>query len=214
MTESKKQSNARKILAAEMKKEIDQQNVRNVVDISSAVLELRKEKKLSATALCARTEGLNLKTLNAVERGRIKNPSIRTLQALAQGLGTTVSDLFKQAEMKLDRNLYLGNQKGAYQVDFHKLGIRIVSFTPVVKDFFCGKVILGSRKRLDHTLLQHASPIYMALLVGRVEVRIEGKVLSLREGDNLFFNGILSHTFYNPLEREAAFLMVTAPSFL
>ncbi len=201
-------------LAAEIEKEARSKGAREPLHLGPTILELRKERKFSAKELCERTKGLDPKTLNALEKGRIKNPSIHTLQALAEGFGITVGDLFRQAEIKFDRNLHFGNQKGFFQVDFHQTGIRVVSFTPFVKDFFCGKVILGSRKRLEGGLLRHPLPIYMSLLVGKIEAKVEGKTFILREGENLFFNGILSHSFYNPLERESVLMMVTAPSFM
>lgn len=203
-----------KTLAAGIQKESKAHSAQDRINLSATILELRKQKKLSAKQVCMNAGDLDPKTLNAIEKGRIKNPSVQTLQSVAAGLGITVGDLFKQAELKFDRNLYAGNQKGVYQIDFHHSGIRVVSFTPFVKDFFCGKVILASHKRLDHNLLHHPLPIYLSVLVGRIEANVEGKQLSLREGDNLFFNGILSHSFYNPLEREAVFLLVTAPSFV
>ncbi len=208
-----KSKNFYKDLSAELEKGTKLSAAQRVIDLGATVSELRRQKKISAKQLCEKG-GLDPKTLNAVEKGRIKNPSIQTLQALAAGFEITVGDLFRQAELKFDRNLYAGNQKGFFQVDFHHSGVRVVSFTPFVKDFFCGKVILGSRKRLDHNLLQHPLPLYLSVLIGRVEISVEGKPFSLREGDNLFFNGILKHTFYNPLEREAVFLLVTAPSFM
>lgn len=203
-----------RVLSAEIQKEAKLQNAQARIDLGGTILELRKQKKLSSKQLCLNAGGLDPKTLNAIEKGRIKTPSIQTLQALAEGFKITVGDLFRQAELKFDRNLYLGNQKGVYQIDFHNSGIRVVSFTPFVKDFFCGKVSLGSHKCLDRQVLHHPLPIYMSVLVGRIEANVEGKEFSLKEGDNLFFNGILSHSFYNPLEREAVFLLVTAPSFM
>ena len=208
-----KKENFYKILAAELGKEGLRKKGREDINVGAVALELRRRKNLSAVQLCARAEDLDPKTLNALEKGRIKNPSIRTLKALARGLEISVADLFKAAELKFDRNLYVGNQRGVYQVDFHKQGIRVVSFTPFVKNFFCGKVILGARRRLEGSFLQHPLPIYIAPLVGRLEIKVEETAVNLREGDNLFFNGILNHAFYNPLERETVFMMVTAPSF-
>lgn len=189
-------------------------SVKDRIDISEVVLTFRKAKNLSAVELCHRAGDLDPKTLNALEKGRIKNPSIKTLQSVSRGLDVSVSDLFKTAELQLDRNLYLGTQKGVFQLDFPTQGIKIISFTPLNKDFFCGKVIVGGRKKFDQSLLKHPHLTYISSLVGRLEAKIEDKSLMLREGENLFFNGVFNHTFYNPLEREAAFLLVTAPSFL
>ena len=71
---------------------------------------------MSAIGVCRRARDLDPRTLNALEKGRIKNPSVKTLQSVSRGLEVSVSDLFRQAEMHIDRNFYFGSQKGVYQV--------------------------------------------------------------------------------------------------
>lgn len=184
------------------------------LDVCGVIRTLRKEKKMSGVSLCAQSEGLDPRTLTALEKGRIKNPSIKTLQSAAKGLGVTVSELFRRAETLQDHYLYQGSQKGLCQLDFPLFGVRMVSFTPFVNDFFCGKLILGPRKKIDQTFLKSPLSIFVSVIFGRFEVVVESRPANLREGDNLFFNGILRHSFYNPLERESVMLFITSPSFL
>lgn len=198
--------------------EIQEQARKNLlterVDINQTIRRIRTEKGLSGVSLCERAGDLDPRTLTAVEKGRIKNPSVKTLHSIARGLSLTISDLFRQAEMGIDRHFYVGSQKGAFQLDFPWLGIRAISFTPFMKNFFCGKLIFSAKRRLDETLLKHPLPIFVWVLVGRFEVKVEGRKIDLREGDNLSFNGVLKHSFSNPLHRESVLLIVTAPSFL
>jgi transcriptional regulator with XRE-family HTH domain len=184
------------------------------IDLAKAVRRLREDKKLSGVELCRRSVSLDPRTLTAVEKGRIKNPSIHTLQALARGLGISVSDFFKSAEKHLDKNFYTGNQKWAFQVEFANLGCRIVSFTPVIRDFFCGKLVMGPRKRVAGAHFKLMAPLFVSTLVGQMEVTVEGNKVVLGEGHNLFFNAGFHHSFYNPTRRESVLLMMTAPSFL
>ncbi len=211
---TRKQKSFYKILETSIRKEAEKGEAQETVDLGATIVRLRQERKLSATQLCQKARDLNPKTLSAIETGRIKNPSIQTLKSLVRGLGITISDLFRFSEVQQSRNLYIGNQKGFSQIDFPSFGIKAVSFTPFVDDFFCGKLILGGRKKLDRAILKHPAPIYISVLVGRIEGRVADRSLLLKEGDNLFFNGILEHSFYNPLEKEATILLITAPSFL
>jgi transcriptional regulator with XRE-family HTH domain len=188
--------------------------VRQGMNLNRTVRILRELKKLSGAEVCRKAGDLDPRTLTALEKGRIKNPSIQTLESVARGLSLSVSELFKEAELRLDQFFYHGSQKGAYQMDFPSAGIKVVSFTPLMKDFFCGKFLIGARKKFDESFLKHSRPIFVSVLVGRVEVNVGGKAMALKEGENLFFNGIFKHAFYNPLERESVLLMVTAPSFL
>ncbi len=182
--------------------------------LHETVRSLRRAKGLSGAELCRRAKNLDPRTLTAVEKGRIRNPSIQTLQSLARGLGISVSDLFRQSELAMERYFQHGSQKGTFQMEFPSLGVKIVSFTPFIENFFCGKLILASKKRLEESLLKHNLPLFVWTLVGRFEVDIEGKKFNLKEGDNLFFHGRWKYSFTNPLHRESVLLMVTAPSFL
>ena len=184
------------------------------IDLGPAVRALRLDKKLSGVELCRRAEDLDTRTLTAVEKGRIRNPSLKTLHSLARGLGISVSDIFRFAEMKIHSNFYLGTQKGVYQLTFQAIGCKIVSLTPFVKDFFCGKLIIAPGKRVDRTLLNHSGPMYVSNLVGQTEIQVEDKKVLLKEGGNLFFNAGFRHSFFNPLHRESVLLVITAPSFL
>ena len=185
-----------------------------VIDIGEVVFQLRKFKNISGSELCRRSPGLDPKTLNAVEKGRIKNPSIATLQLLARGLGIPISAIFRKAESDVEGYFYLGSQKGYHQTQFSHWNAKFVSFTPPIADFFCGKFILGPKGKLGPSLLRHASPIYLAVMVGRLEGEIEGRPFSLKEGDNIFFHGALKYFLFNPLGRESVYWMTTAPSFL
>ena len=202
------------VLGSTVRKAAAEKLPENPPDVCGIIRSLRKEKNLTGVGLCSESGDLDPRTLTALEKGRIKNPSMKTLQSAARGLGVTVSELFRRAETFQDHYLYQGSQKGLCQLDFPLFGIRMVSFTPFVKDFFCGKLILGPRRRIDQTFLKRPLSIFASVIFGRVEIVVESRAVSLREGGNLFFNGILRHSFYNPLERESVLLFVTSPSFL
>jgi len=129
-------------------------------------------------------------------------------------LNVSVGDLFRQAELRLERNFFVGSQKGSFQIEFPKKGVKIVSYTPFIKDFFCGKFIIGAKREVDDSLLSHPKPFFISTLVGRFEVQVEGHQVNLKEGDNIFFNGLMRHSISNPLHRESVLLVVTAPSFI
>jgi transcriptional regulator with XRE-family HTH domain len=203
-----------RILGQELRKRTDAKGRYEILPFPQTIRRLREEKKLTGVALCRLAGDLDPRTLTAVEKGRIKNPSMKTLASVSRGLGVSIGDLFRQCEKELDRHLYLGSQKGAFQMDFSWCGVKMVSFTPFIEDFFCGKLILSPQRRVDETLLKHPRPFFISTLIGRLEITVEEKLFDLKEGENLFFNGMLKHSFYNPLHRESVLLMVTAPSFL
>lgn len=200
-------------LAHEAAQQMKQGRKADAMDLAKMIRRLREEKKISGAALCRQAGDLDPRTLNALEKGRVKNPSLQTLQSVARGLGLSVADFFRENDLDAAHQVHTGSQKGAYQIDLPQYGIRVVSFTPFIKDFFCGKFIFGPHKKMDQTLLRQRLPIFLSVLVGRFEVQLESRKIVLKEGENLFFNGNLRHSFSNPLERESVFLIMTAPSF-
>lgn len=174
---------------------------------------IREEKKLTGAEL-SRRSGIDPRTLNALEKGRIKNPSLKTLDALADGLGVMVSDLFRRAEAGRKKHVVLGTPKGFFQIDFSQWGIKVVSFTPWIENFFCGKFIFGARKKLSDALLPPSCPLFLSVLVGRFEIRVEEQKYLLKEGESLFLSGKLEHSFENLQEKESVLQVMTAPSFL
>lgn len=182
------------------------------INLAGTVTELRKARNLSGADLC-RLGHLDPKTLNAVEKGRIKNPSLQTLQSISEGLGVSVSDLFLKAEISEDLNYRQGTQKGAFQMEFPAWGVRVVAFTPMVRSFFFGKILFGAKRIIHDSELKHPHPIFISVLVGRFEVKVGEKKVMLKEGENLYFRGVFPHSIQNMLARESVLFILTAPSF-
>lgn len=184
--------------------------------IGPVVRSLREEKGLSGVELCRRGKGLEPKTLTALEKGRIRNPSIATLEALAKGFGMTVSDLFRRAEFDQREYFSLGNQKGLYKIDLPSQGIQLISFTPLMEELFCGKVILEGQKHFDEKLFhgEGSGAVFIMTLIGQFEGEIEGRKVTLKEGDNLYFHGGMKFRLANALQRNSTLLLVAAPSCL
>ncbi|MFZ5802947.1 MAG: helix-turn-helix domain-containing protein [Candidatus Omnitrophota bacterium] len=203
-----------KVLHEQIQKELGRAPAWEVPDIPRLVKTLRLEAGWSGAELCRRTGDLDPKTLTALEKGRIKNPTLKTLSSLARGFGLSVGDLFRHAEIDFEKNFKRGSQQGAFQVYFPKSGVRVVSFTPLLREFFCGKVILPPRTVIPETLVEHFFPVFVSVLLGNVRVTVQDKQEILKEGENLFFNASFRHGFSNPLRKEAVFMLMTAPSFL
>jgi transcriptional regulator with XRE-family HTH domain len=184
------------------------------LDIGQIVRCLREAKGLSGAELCRRGKGIDPKTLVALEKGRIRNPSIATLEALAKGFGMTVSDLFRQAELEQRDYFSLGSQKGLCKIDLPAQGIQLISFTPFLEELFCGKMILEGQKRFDEKLFGGTGAFFAMTLSGQFEGEIEGRKVVLKEGDNLYFFGGMKFHLTNVLQRNSALLLVAAPSCL
>ena len=182
------------------------------LDLGRTIQVLREKSGLTGAELCRRSGRLDPRTLNAIEKGRIQNPSLESLQALAGGLGVLVRDFFTTAEMELGRNFYLGSSKGAFQAEFPRLGLRAVSLTPPNPYFFFGKLFLAPKRKVDDTLLKQSTLLFFEVIIGRVEFLVEERPVPLEAGENLFFDGRLKHSFRNLLNREAVLWFVFFPA--
>ncbi len=183
------------------------------INVGQTVRFLREKQRLTGAELCKRSGGLDPKTLTAVEKGRIRNPSIQTLEGIARGLGVTISAIFRQAELGSEKFFLRSSQKGVFHLQFDP-GVELVSFTPFTPGIFCGKFIIGGRKTLDRNLIRFDGTVFAMSLVGNFRVKMEQHELEIREGENLYFRGSFDFSFYNPNYRNAALLVVTSPSFL
>ena len=70
-----------------------------LVAFGNSIRKLRARKKLSQRALAERS-GLDTSYLSGIERG-VRNPSLKSLETLAKGLGCSISETCKDLD-KLD----------------------------------------------------------------------------------------------------------------
>ena len=188
-------------------------NGHDKINLGAKIRQLREKAGVSGAELCRRSGGVDPRTLNAIEKGRIRTPSIDNLQAIANGLGCLVRDLFTQAELKVGQNYHKGSSKGLFQIEFPKSGIKIVSLIPAIPNFFCGKMILAAQGKVEGQLPFASCPVFIEVVMGKIEFLIEDEKVGLKEGESLLFNGGMEHKILNPLNRESIVWMVTAPSF-
>lgn len=162
----------------------------------------------------AKRSGLNPRTLDAIEKGRIESPSLRNLDAVAKTLGISVAALFAEVKAESASLFIGGNQKGLHALEFPKDVFRVVCYAPLIPHFFVGKVIVKGETRIEHRMLPTSGMIFIQTIMGKISVQLEGKEHLVREGSYAFFDGCFPHSFYNPQYKESTFLLITAPSFL
>lgn len=178
------------------------------------VIRERRQQAGWKASMLARRAGVNSRTLNAIEMGRIKSPSLAHLQALSKALGVSVATFFSDQSPDSDQAFLLGDQKGKQTIEFPKDGFRIVCYTPLVQQLFVGKIMLRGETKIERHNLPTSGMVFTQPLIGKLAVWFDGKEHLIREGNYTFFDGTFPHHFYNPLHREISFLLVTTPSFL
>lgn len=183
------------------------------VPIGTILRKLREGQGLSQINLAKKT-GVDPRTLTAIEKGRIINPSLANLKKIAEGLGLNLKGLFGCFESELESHFYLGSQKGEFTLAFPKEKTSLLSYLPKEFPYFAGKLVLESKGRLTPETIRFRGPVFLQMIFGKANFSLENKDCFLKEGQNLFFDGRLSYSLQNPLIREATALIFTAPSFL
>ena len=162
----------------------------------------------------SRRSGVNPRTLDAVEKGRIETPSLKNLESIASALGISLAALFSTVQSETDRVFVGGNQKGQQTLEFQKGGFRVVCYTPLIPQLFIGKVIVKGETRIEHRTLPTVGIIFAQTIMGKLSVGFDGKDYLVREGNYVLFDGHFPHSYYNPEPKESTFLLATTPSFL
>lgn len=163
----------------------------------------------------ARRAGINPQTANAIEIGRIKNPALKSLEAMAHALGLSMAALFSNVQPPAERTMVVhGNQKGHHTLEFPKAGFRIICYLPFLADLFIGKVVVSGGTAIEHNILPTRGFVFVQAIIGKLGVRISGEDHLIREGHYLFFDAGVPHGYFNPQMRESTFLLTAVPSFL
>ncbi len=182
-------------------------------EIGDVIRKLREDRGQRATQLAKRA-GIDPRTFAAIEKGRIKNPSLQNLRAIASALGVSPADFFYLAEATQFANLYHGSSKGEFSFQSADRKFHLVSFTPLIPYFFIGKVVMQANARIKADALPVKGYIFLQVILGKLSVTVNEEEHFIKEGEHFLLNGRLPHQFVNSAMRESAFLLVTVPSFL
>ena len=184
----------------------------NVLVLPGRVIRARRKEMGWKASDLARKSGVNARTLSAIEMGRIELPSLKHLHQISTSLGISIAALFAAQQKNPNLVFFVGNQKGTQKIDYLNDGFKIICYTPHLYELFVGKVILEGERRISREKLPLAGMLFVQTLLGKLAVVFEGKEHVVKEGGYVFLDGCLSHEFYNPLQSETSFLLVTAPS--
>jgi transcriptional regulator with XRE-family HTH domain len=169
----------------------------------------RKERQLSIRALAGRS-GLSPNTISLIENNSA-SPTVTTLYTLANVLDIPLSAFFIEEENGDDVRLVRAQDRERNIIS----GIR-VSVLP--------GDILDSRVHILHFIAEpgkgsgdqqmvHPGDELVICLQGELEYRVKDTVYQLQEQDSLAFNAGFPHSFSNPGQSDAHFLvMITSES--
>lgn len=182
--------------------------------IAETLRKLRADAGLSQVKLANRSK-IDVRTIDAIEKGRIRNPSLSNLKKIAEALGLTLQNLFGAAESSSNRHFFMGSSpQGEFSLQYPRQKFRIIAYLPRSTEFFAGKLVLESKGRLDTPAVRFPGLVFVQIVFGKLEFILEGREMLLKEGQTMLFDGRLAYNLYNPLLRETTANLFAVPSFL
>lgn len=179
--------------------------------IGFLIREIRLKQRRKARDV-AKQIGIDPRALNAIEKGRIRNPSIDRLAEISDALGMSLTQLLTLYEGKKPGRFVEGSSIGEFAMNYGKKGFKLISYTPPLREMFCGKMILGGKKQIDSTKFSLSVVVFIQMIVGKITVTYQDQEITLKEGKTLLLNGAYDFNFYNPTQRDASFLFFTSPA--
>ena len=173
-------------------------------DVGSPLKRLREQRGLSMRAL-AELCGLSPNTVSLIERGAT-SPSVSTLHQLATALQVPITAFFEEPGARVQ---VVHSQPGARpfsgntSVLLESLGSGLEGQT--LEPFL---VTLKPGANSGPEAMIHSGHELVYCLLGELEYNIEGQSYRLTAGESLLFEATLPHSWRNPQDEQAIFMLV------
>lgn len=172
---------------------------------------LRKAAKLSMSDLAQRAN-LSIGMISQIERG-VASPSIRSLRQISDALGVPPAQFFQDGlQPPLEEMGKIVRKMARRQLTLPRNGVAKQLLTPDLDgatEMLLVIVEPGGSSGPEHYV--HKGEDAGLVLVGSLELWIEGHMHLLHEGDSFRFKSSLPHRFANPTAAETQVLWVITP---
>ncbi len=181
------------------------------VEGTSPLPRIREKQGMSQRVLAEKC-GISRGRLRRLEGKEFDHITYAELRRISETLGVETGEIFFGSGATYD--FYLGRKgQSALQWDVPSVGYRVISFVPVQKNLFVGKLFVSAKKRLSSAHTPRAGTIFLQMLLGKFRIQMAGESYEIEEGDHLLFRGSVPYTIENPLLRDSEALLLTLPAF-
>jgi transcriptional regulator with XRE-family HTH domain len=158
--------------------------------------------------------GCSESMLSKLENEKL-TPSISFLHRLASALGTSIAELFAETETDEGPAHHFPAERRARVEDQGREGAWFERILPVVKSGLLQALILNipAGVKSDNDV-EHIGEEIGYLIEGEINIFVDGKRYSLKQGDLLFFSSSLPHGYHNTSDKVARILWVNTPPSL
>ncbi|MBU0516725.1 MAG: cupin domain-containing protein [Proteobacteria bacterium] len=167
---------------------------------------LRKSRGLSLKKL-ADTVGCSASYLSMVENEKL-NPSVSRLKQIAEGLGSTIIDLFQEPRRPKVVLRRVERPRVAFPGSRLKIEILAPQNPTKAMDARLAIVEPGGGSVGDY---RHSGEEFGLVLSGALDLTVEGVTYKVNQGDSFYFQSTKDHRFCNAGDEEAVVVWVNHP---
>jgi len=147
------------------------------------------------------------------EAGRTLNPSPGRIEQIATALEIPHTCLFEDVSAMND--FFKGDLKGFVEFQFKTMGLKLISYTPLMKDIFIGKAVLRPKSTIDFNNFPRLTLCFLEVIAGKLQTTLRNESFFITEGENLTLSSLKNHTLVNPYQmKDTSFLIVSRPSLI
>ena len=182
-------------------------DVATEVDVGERLRELRRRRRATLRTVAERS-GLSESFLSQVERGR-SNASIASLRRIADALGVSVADLFEPAGPPRPRVVRRDDRP---TLTFGVLGRKhLLTPKPLQNlEVFVGELDPGGSTGVEPYTHGDSEELCVVLL-GSVELELDGETYELEEGDSIDYRSSTPHRISNVGDGVAEVMWIISP---
>lgn len=173
----------------------------------SQVLRATREGKMTVEELAA-ASGVSIGLISQLERG-IGNPSFNTLMRLSRALGLHIATLFQDSGY--DPSELIVRKEARRKLISEGVQQELLSPDTRQKFDVVWTTIAPGYTNADTPMSHEGAKTYLVVL-GKMEVILDGTAHQLNDGDTISFDSSVPHSFANKTDDEAAFIGVSTLS--
>lgn len=182
---------------------------RYILNFGKSVKELRLKRHMTLRDL-AKLSGCSISFLSQMERDLI-SPTVASLRKIADALGVTITSFFENDPAANDTVVVRRNQRvrigsKASRVIYESLKPR--GANSVLEPLYH---ILEKGAYSGDDANIHLGEEFVYVMKGQVEITLEGKPMTLNEGDSALYNSNIPHRWKNTFDGETILLWVNTP---
>ena len=167
---------------------------------------LRKQKGLSLKSLAEKV-GCSASYLSMIENEKL-DPSVSRLKAVAEGLDTTIIELFQEPDGQDVVIRQHERPKVAFSGSRLRIEILVRQSPKKQMDARLAFISPGGGSEGDY---KHSGEEFGLVIEGSLELAIDGVTHQLETGDSFYFQSTKPHRFKNPTDKETVVVWVNQP---